>query len=108
MVVADRRFSVIPTILLCRSPDRSASSSFLNFSQFFPALQWHFSRRQADLPSAGTMRILMRSDEMAVYPQYQRDGLAGALAIHLCLYCAVGGCFAFGLYELLQPTRFVN
>ena len=45
---------------------------------------------------------------MAVYPQYQRDGLAGALAIHLCLYCAVGGCFAFGLYELLQPTRFVN
>ena len=45
---------------------------------------------------------------MAVYPQYQRDGLAGALAIHLCIYCAVGGCFAFGLYELLQPTRFVN
>jgi hypothetical protein len=45
---------------------------------------------------------------MAPYAQYQRDGLAGALAIHLCLYCAVGGCFAFGLYGLLQPTRFVN
>ena len=45
---------------------------------------------------------------MSAYPQYQRDGLAGALAIHLCLYCAVGGCFAFGLHELLQPTRFVN
>src|SRR4051812_13888157 len=45
---------------------------------------------------------------MAGYPQCQRDGLAAALAIHLCIYCAVGGCFAFGLYELLQPTRFSN
>src|SRR3954452_16397314 len=35
------------------------------------------------------------------------SGLAGALAIHLCL-CAIGGCFAFGLYELLQPTRVNN
>ena len=35
----------------------------------------------------------------------QRDGLADALAIHLCTYCAVAGCFAFALYELLQPTR---
>jgi hypothetical protein len=38
----------------------------------------------------------------------QRDGLAGALAIHLCTYCAVAGCFAFALYELLQPTRNSN
>jgi hypothetical protein len=45
---------------------------------------------------------------MALYAQHQRDGLAGALAMHLCLYCAVGGCFAFGLYELLQPTRSSN
>jgi hypothetical protein len=45
---------------------------------------------------------------MALYAQYQRDGLAGALALHLCVYCAVGGCFAFGLYELLQPTRSSN
>jgi hypothetical protein len=28
--------------------------------------------------------------------------------MHLCLYCAVGGCFAFGLYVLLQPTRVAN
>jgi hypothetical protein len=45
---------------------------------------------------------------MGGYAHYQRDGLAGALAIHLFLYCAVGGCFAFGLYELLQPTRASN
>jgi hypothetical protein len=49
-----------------------------------------------------------RSDDMAGYPRYQGDGLAGALAIHLCIYCFVGGCFAFGLYELLQPTRSIN
>jgi hypothetical protein len=42
---------------------------------------------------------------MSDYARYQRDGLAGALAIHLCIYCGVAGCFAFGLYELLQPTR---
>jgi hypothetical protein len=30
---------------------------------------------------------------------------AGALAFHFCLYCAVAGCFAFGLYYLMQPTR---
>jgi hypothetical protein len=45
---------------------------------------------------------------MTGYPQYQRDGLAGALALHLCVYCFVGGCGAFGLYELLQPTRSIN
>jgi len=54
------------------------------------------------------MSISVRSDNMALYPKYERDGLAGALAIHLCLYCAVGGCFAFGLYELLQPARSSN
>ena len=45
---------------------------------------------------------------MAGYTRHQGDGLAGALAIHLFLYCAVAGCFFFGLYELLQPTRFNN
>jgi hypothetical protein len=45
---------------------------------------------------------------MAHCAQYQRDGLAGALAIHLCLYCAVGGSIGFGLYELLQPARSSN
>jgi hypothetical protein len=43
-----------------------------------------------------------------MHPQYERDGLPGALAIHLCIYLAVGGCFAFGLYELLQPARVSN
>lgn len=36
------------------------------------------------------------------------DGVATALGIHLCLYCAVAGCFGFGLYALFQPTRFPN
>jgi hypothetical protein len=45
---------------------------------------------------------------MSDYARYQRDGLAGALAIHLCIYCGVAGCFAFGLYELLQPARNSN
>jgi hypothetical protein len=45
---------------------------------------------------------------MTGYPQYQREGLAGALALHLCVYCFVGGCGALGLYELLQPTRSIN
>jgi hypothetical protein len=45
---------------------------------------------------------------MTGYPQYQRDGLAGALAFHLWVYCFVVGCGAFGLYELLQPTRSTN
>jgi hypothetical protein len=35
-------------------------------------------------------------------------GLAGALAMHLCIYCAVGACFALALYYLMQPTRLPN
>ncbi|MFL6821713.1 MAG: hypothetical protein ACJ8FA_04015 [Xanthobacteraceae bacterium] len=40
----------------------------------------------------------------------QRDshGLAGALAMHLCVYCAVAACFALALYYLMQPTRLPN
>jgi hypothetical protein len=40
--------------------------------------------------------------------QRESDGLAAALAIHLCVYCAVGGLFALGLYYLMQPTRLPN
>ncbi len=36
------------------------------------------------------------------------DGVAAALAIHVCLYCAVAGCFALALYYLMQPTRLPN
>ena len=36
------------------------------------------------------------------------DGVATALGIHLCLYCAVAGGLVFGLYALLQPARFPN
>src|SRR5215813_15333416 len=38
----------------------------------------------------------------------QSDGLEVAPAILLGLYCAVSGCFAFGLYALHQPTRLSN
>jgi hypothetical protein len=38
----------------------------------------------------------------------QDDGLAAALGIHLCVYCAVAACFALGLYALLQPSRLLN
>jgi hypothetical protein len=36
------------------------------------------------------------------------DGVAGALVMHLCVYCAVGACFALALYYLMQPTRLFN
>jgi hypothetical protein len=42
------------------------------------------------------------------FAPYQREGLAGALALHLCIYCGVGACFGFGIYELLQPARVSN
>ncbi|HEY8442169.1 MAG TPA: hypothetical protein VIK79_12065 [Xanthobacteraceae bacterium] len=40
----------------------------------------------------------------------QRDshGVASALVIHLCVYCAVGGLFALVLYYLMLPTRLPN
>ena len=34
--------------------------------------------------------------------------MAAALAIHLCVYCAVGGLFALVLYYLMLPTRLPN
>jgi hypothetical protein len=45
---------------------------------------------------------------MARSPRAPSDGVATALGIHLCFYCAVAACFGFGLYVLLQPTRFAN
>jgi hypothetical protein len=40
--------------------------------------------------------------------QRDSDGVASALAIHLCVYCAVGGLFALVLYYLMLPTRLPN
>jgi hypothetical protein len=40
--------------------------------------------------------------------QRESDGVAAALAIHLCAYCAVGALFALLLYYLMQPTRLPN
>jgi hypothetical protein len=44
----------------------------------------------------------------AAYSGYRPDGVTAALGIHLVVYCAVGACFAFGLYALLQPSRVAN
>ena len=40
--------------------------------------------------------------------QRESDGVAAALAFHLCVYCAVGGLFALVLYYLMLPTRLPN
>jgi len=45
---------------------------------------------------------------MDVYSRPRGDDVAGDLALLLSLYLAVAGGFAFGLYELLQPTRYPN
>jgi len=45
---------------------------------------------------------------MARITRASSDGVATALGIHLCLYCAVAGCLGYGLYALLQPARFAN
>jgi hypothetical protein len=45
---------------------------------------------------------------MARHCREQSGGLEVAPAILLGLYCAVAGCFAFGLYALHQPTRLSN
>jgi hypothetical protein len=42
------------------------------------------------------------------YSRSRGDGVAGDLALLLSIYLAVASGFAFGLYELLQPTRFTN
>jgi hypothetical protein len=34
--------------------------------------------------------------------------VAGALLLHLCLYCGVAACLAFGLYALFQPSHRIN
>jgi hypothetical protein len=45
---------------------------------------------------------------MAGSRRQDRDGVSGALAGHLCAYCAVGACLAVGLYVLFQPARQPN
>jgi hypothetical protein len=45
---------------------------------------------------------------MAGSPRQFSDGVAAAVGIHLCLYCALAGCFAFGFYALMQPTPYPN
>ena len=66
----------------------------------------------AVLGLAGRWRIVMhqsglhqRVSNMVRHYREQSDGLEVAPAILLGLYCAVAGCFAFGLYALHQPTR---
>ena len=44
----------------------------------------------------------------AAYSVHRPDSVTAALCIHLIVYCAVGACFAFALYALLQPSRTPN
>jgi hypothetical protein len=37
-----------------------------------------------------------------------RDSLDAAVGIYLCAYSALAGCFFFGLYEFMQPSRYAN
>jgi hypothetical protein len=45
---------------------------------------------------------------IAAYSAHRSDGETAALGTHLIVYCAVGACFAFGLYALLQPSHTPN
>jgi hypothetical protein len=45
---------------------------------------------------------------MALSPRRYDDGLAAALCIHLCIYCAVAACFGLGFYAFMQPSRSSN
>ena len=56
----------------------------------------------------GTKRTLSRSVHMRGHPRRHDDSLAVALALYLGVYCAVAACFAFGVYELMQPSRHAN
>jgi hypothetical protein len=41
---------------------------------------------------------------LTAYSVNRPDGVTTALGIHFLVYCAVGACFAFSLYALLQPS----
>jgi hypothetical protein len=45
---------------------------------------------------------------MGYYSREQKRGTGAAVVIHLAVYCAVAGCFAYGLHALFAPTRLVN
>jgi hypothetical protein len=45
---------------------------------------------------------------MGYYPHKQTSGVRAAVAIHLGVYCAVAGCFAYGLHALLEPLQLAN
>jgi hypothetical protein len=45
---------------------------------------------------------------MALPSRRYDDGLAAALCLHLCVYCAVAACFGLGFYVFMQPSRSPN
>jgi hypothetical protein len=45
---------------------------------------------------------------MGYYPQEQTRGAGAVVMIHLAIYCAVAGCFAYGLHALFAPTQLAN
>jgi hypothetical protein len=64
---------------------------------------------RSEMPEVGCKQTTMRGGMMMDdYSRSRGDGVAGDLAFLLFLYLAVVSGFAFGLYGLLQPTRFTN
>jgi hypothetical protein len=45
---------------------------------------------------------------MGYYSREQTRGTGAAVVIHLAVYCALAGCFAYGLHALFAPTQLVN
>ena len=56
----------------------------------------------------GTKRASPRSVFMHGNPGRYDEGSSAALVLCLGLYCAVAAGFAFGVYELMQPSRHAN
>jgi hypothetical protein len=64
---------------------------------------------RSEMPEVGCKQTTVRGGMMMDdYSRSRGDGVAGDLAFLLFLYLAVVSGFAFGLYGLLQPTRFTN
>jgi len=68
----------------------------------------HSARAMRKLLRARGTKVRAVPSCMSRSSERDPDGVAGALATHLCLYCAGAACFALVLYYLMQPTRLPN
>jgi hypothetical protein len=56
----------------------------------------------------GTRATGTRCDSYVAANSTSKRRRSGALIFHLCLYCGVAACLAFGLYALFQPSHRIN